>query len=405
MTKVSVIGLGYVGLPLAIQVSEAGNTVVGYDTNYSKILDINQGFVNIPGLDSKVVSKLISDKQFQATTDPSLISEADIVILAVPTPLDNFGNPDTSMLEDAAATVAKHCKSTSLIVNESTSYPGTLRNLIEPIFRSKSPHNLLFAAAPERVDPGNSEWNLANTPRVIAGLTKEATEKAILFYKTFCKSVYEASSPEVAEASKLFENTFRMVNIALVNEFTDISSKLGFSAHEAISAASTKPFGFMSFYPSIGVGGHCIPIDPMYLSHFAKRAGASTNLIDLAHDINSNMPSSVLKRIEKELDNSLLNKRIQIVGIAYKSNISDLRESPSIELLNKLREAGAQVIWHDPIVGRFGNETSSELDADIDLGLIITPYEKINLTIWKDSSVKVLDLSPISKNYGWPKFL
>lgn len=405
MTKVSIIGQGYVGLPLAIQACGAGYTVLGYDISKSKILDINKGLVSIPGVDPEVLSKLIANKQYEATNNPTLISEAEIVILAVPTPLDNFGNPDTSLLQSAATTVANNCKTTALIINESTSYPGTLRNLIEPIFRSKSSHRLLFAAAPERVDPGNMEWNLGNTPRVISGLTREATEKAIVFYKSFCTSVQEVSSPEVAEASKLFENTFRMVNIALVNEFTNISERFGFSANEAIAAASTKPFGFMSFYPSIGVGGHCIPIDPMYLSHYARLAGAGTELIDLAHRINLNMPSSVSKRIEKKLGNSLLGKRIQIVGIAYKSNISDLRESPSIELLNELRRAGAQVIWHDPIVGRFGGETSSELDVDVDLGLLVTPHEKINLNVWKNSNVKVFDLSPTPKNYGWPKFL
>jgi UDP-N-acetyl-D-glucosamine dehydrogenase len=405
MTKVSVIGQGYVGLPLAIQAAEAGHEVTGYDNNELKILEINQGVINIPGVNSELISSLLVDKRYTATNDPSHISESDVIIIAVPTPLDVDGKPDTTILESATQTVAQFCKVTALIVNESTSYPGTLRNLILPMFKSNSENQLLFAAAPERVDPGNGYWNLANTPRVISGLTSEATEKAIQFYETFCTTVHKVSSPEVAEASKLFENTFRMVNIALANELAEISNILGFSTHEAIEAAATKPFGFMPFYPSIGVGGHCIPIDPMYLSDVAKRAGADASLIDLAQNINSSMPKNTLKRIKTELNNDLLGKRIQLVGIAYKSNISDLRESPAIELLNELRDAGSTVTWHDPIVGQLGDETSSELDVNIDIGLIINPHEKIDFSIWKSSGIKVLDLSASPRSYGWPKSL
>jgi len=347
---------------------------------------------------------LINSGMYTPTYDATLISKSDVIVLAVPTPLDASGNPDTSLLEDAAITVAKNCKSTALIINESTSYPGTLRNLIEPIFRSKLDHKLLFASAPERIDPGNINWNLDNTPRVVAGLTSEATLKAISFYQTFCKVIHKASSPEVAEASKLFENTFRMVNIALANEFAIISKNLGFSAYEALTAASTKPFGFMPFYPSIGVGGHCIPIDPKYLSHSAKLAGVLPKLIDLAHDINISMPESVAMRIKTELGNDLLNKKIQLAGIAYKPNIPDLRESPALELIMELRKMGAIVTWHDPVVGKFDNEISSELDPNVDLGLIVTPHEQINFSLWKNSSVRILDLSANSRDYGWPKF-
>jgi UDP-N-acetyl-D-glucosamine dehydrogenase len=404
MIKVSIIGQGYVGFPLAIHAAIAGNTVVGYDNDKSKISDITQGKYPISGLDTSSISLLIDNNMYTPTYDPTLISESDIIVLAVPTPLDNNGNPDTSLLEDASRIVAKNCKSTALIINESTSYPGTLRNLVEPIFRSKLGHKLLFASAPERIDPGNINWNLGNTPRVIAGLTDEATIKAIDFYQTFCRVIHKASSPEIAEASKLFENTFRMVNIALVNEFADISNNLGFSAYEALTAASTKPFGFMPFYPSIGVGGHCIPIDPKYLSHSAKLAGATPKLIDLAHGINTSMPRSVALRIKTELNNDLLNKKIQLAGVAYKPNISDLRESPALELIKELRKMGSIVTWHDPIVGNFNSETSCELDPSVDLGLIVTPHEQINYSIWKNSSVRVLDLSANSRDYGWPKF-
>lgn len=404
MTEVSIIGQGYVGFPLAIHAATVGYKVVGYDIDKSKISDITQGKYPISGFDTSSVSLLLNSNMYRPTYDATLISKSDVIVLAVPTPLDANGNPDTSLLEDAAATVAKNCKSTALIINESTSYPGTLRNLIEPIFRSKLDHKLLFASAPERIDPGNINWNLDNTPRVVAGLTSEATLKAISFYQTFCKVIHKASSPEVAEASKLFENTFRMVNIALANEFAIISKNLGFSAYEALTAASTKPFGFMSFYPSIGVGGHCIPIDPKYLSHSAKLAGVAPKLIDLAHEINISMPKSVALRIKTELGNDLLNKKIQLAGIAYKPNIPDLRESPALELIMELRKMGAIVTWHDSVVGKFDHEISSELDPNIDLGLIVTPHEQIDFSLWKNFSVRVLDLSANAREYGWPKF-
>jgi len=403
MITVSIIGQGYVGFPLAIHAAIAGNTVVGYDNDKSKISDIAQGKYPTSGLNAQSISRLIDQNKYKPTFDPTLISESDVIVLAVPTPLDSNGNPDVSLLVDASKTVAKNCKSNALIINESTSYPGTLRNLVEPIFKSKHGHNLLFASAPERIDPGNVSWNLENTPRVVSGLTDEATVKAVNFYQTFCKVIHKASSPEIAEASKLFENTFRMVNIALVNEFATISNDLGFSAYEALTAASTKPFGFMPFYPSIGVGGHCIPVDPKYLSYSAKLAGGVPKLIDLAHDINTSMPKSVALRIKTELSNNLSDKKIQLAGIAYKSNIPDLRESPALELINELRKLGALVTWHDPVVGKFANETSVELDSNVDLGLIVTPHDQIDFSLWKNSGVRVLDLSANSIDYGWPK--
>jgi UDP-N-acetyl-D-glucosamine dehydrogenase len=404
MFNVAIIGQGYVGLPLAIYAAQAGNKVIGFDIDKQKILDILQGLVNTPDLSQNLLRNLIQNKNYQPTADIKEISNSDIIVLAVPTPLKIDGTPDTSFLESAAQLVSENCKSTALIVNESTSYPGTLRNLVKPIFNKKSLDKLTFASAPERVDPGNFKWNLENTPRVVSGLTSNATEKTVEFYRTFCREVKVVSSPEVAEASKLFENTFRMVNIALANEFAEISEKLGFSAYEAIDAASTKPFGFMAFYPSVGVGGHCIPIDPKYLSHVARLAGADSSLIDKAHEINSYMPSKLAVRIKNEFDGTLNNRKIQIAGIAYKPNVPDLRESPGIELLHELRDLGAVVTWHDPVVKELNQEKSSDLDINIDLGLIVTPHKIMNLLPWKESEVKVLDLSVSPENLGWPKY-
>jgi UDP-N-acetyl-D-glucosamine dehydrogenase len=404
MFNVSIIGQGYVGLPLSVYSAQAGNKVIGFDLDAQKILEIKQGLVNISGLNQNLLKNLILTGQYQPTTDIKNIRNSDIIVLAVPTPLRLDGTPDTSFLESAAQLVAQNCKPTALIVNESTSYPGTLRLLVKPIFDKKSLDKVIFASAPERVDPGNLKWILENTPRVVSGLTNEATEKTFEFYSTFCSEVEVVSSPEVAEASKLFENTFRMVNIALANEFAEISEKLGFSAYEAIDAASTKPFGFMAFYPSVGVGGHCIPIDPKYLSHVARLAGADSSLIDKAHEINSNIPRKLAVRIKNELDGSLKNKKIQIAGIAYKPNVPDLRESPGIELLHELRDLGAVVTWHDPVVKELNQEKSSDLEINIDLGLIVTPHKIMNFLPWKESGIKVLDLSVGPKNLGWPKY-
>jgi len=405
MFKVAVIGQGYVGFPLAIHAAEAGNTVIGYDIDDSKVTDINGGKFIIPELDSNLINSLLRNGKYIPTNDPTLMATSDIIVIAVPTPLNNVGNPDIAMLITAAEIVAKNCKSDALVINESTSFPGTLRNLIKPIFdKNRFDNEIIFASAPERVDPGNLKWNIKNTPRIVCGLTEDATQKTIDFYQTFCDIVQETSSPEVAEASKLFENTFRMVNISLVNEFADISSKLGFSAHEAIAAAATKPFGFMAFYPGIGVGGHCIPIDPMYLSYSAKVVEAEPKLIDLAQSINKRMPRYTAEKIKTLMDNDLSNKRIQIAGISYKPNIPDIRESPAIELLKELRKLGAIVTWCDPLVKNFNTEISSSLSQDLDLGLVVTPHDQFDFSEWKNSGIKVFDLSANSINYGWPKF-
>ena len=401
--EISIIGQGYVGFPLSIQLALEKNTVIGFDNNKFKISNLQKGEVDIPGINSSVLNKLLDEKRFIPTLDPNLISNSDVIILAVPTPLNEFGNPDTSFLELAAKTVANYAKDKSLIINESTSYPGTLRNLIKPIFDKHSKNTFLFASAPERVDPANLNWDLKNTPRVIAGLSDEATDKAVSVYSSFCSQIHRASSPEVAEASKIFENTFRMVNIALVNEFALIANKIGFSTQEAISAASTKPFGFMPFYPSIGVGGHCIPVDPKYLSYLSKSVGANSDLIDLAHKINSEMPKKTAQRIMTEVGGDLSNKRIQVAGIAYKPNVPDVRESPALELIKELKSLGASVSWHDPVVIELNGEKSSILETDIDLGLILTPHTTLDLTPWKLAKTRVIDLSANGNNYGWPK--
>jgi UDP-N-acetyl-D-glucosamine dehydrogenase len=292
----------------------------------------------------------------------------------------------------------------TLIVNESTSYPGTLRQFIKPLVELNR-KDLLFAAAPERVDPGNVNWSIKNTPRVLAGICELATKKVTDFYASFCRQIHIAPSVEVAEASKLIENTFRQVNIALVNELAEIANVLNFSIHDAITAAATKPFGFMPFFPSIGVGGHCIPVDPNYLSYIAELSGVEANFINLANKTNHLIHKKIAQRIENYLGGSLDGKHIQIAGITYKPNVADLRESPALLLINELQKKGAVVSWYDPLIPELNDVKSQNLTADIDLGLIVTPHDQINFSPWINSKTTVLDLSSTSRNFGWPKFI
>ena len=403
--KVTVIGQGYVGLNLAIGAARAGFNVTGLDIDKNLVLDLLEGKTVIPGITQRTIKKLIKNGKYTPSFSTEAMKDSDIVVIAVPTPLTQDRKPDLFFLETAAKQIAVNLSNRALIINESTSYPGTLRNFIKPIIESISDIEFDYASAPERIDPGNDKWNLDNTPRVIGGLTESALDKAAKFYKTFCSQVFLARTPEIAEASKLFENTFRQVNIALANEFSKISNSLGFSTHEAIRAAATKPFGFMEFYPSIGVGGHCIPIDPTYLSFTANRLGIPTEIIELSNKTNLLMPNYVVDKLRDYLESPLNGKRIQIAGIAYKVGVSDLRESPALILIKELRNAGATVSWHDPLVNRYKDEVSEPLDKSIDLGLIVTPHVEIDFKIWRNSETRVLDLSANSKDYGWPKFL
>jgi len=401
-----VVGQGYVGLPLAIAAARANFIVYGFDIDKLKIQNLRSGLSDSPEVTTFELLELQSKKKIHFVDLIPAISEPCIFVLAVPTPLDKNRKPDISMLKKACELISTVVTDGSLIINESTSYIGTLNTLIKPTIDSLSGFvDLDYAVAPERIDPGNSQWNMKNTPRLVSGTNERSTERAFDFYSTFCDQVYKVSKPEIAEAAKLFENTFRQVNIALVNELSNIADSIGFSTHETINAASTKPFGFMPFYPSIGVGGHCIPVDPSYLAFSAESVGADAKFIKLANITNSTMPKIIAERIKTILDGDLNGKKIQIAGITYKPNISDLRESPALDLLNELKSLGASVSWHDPFVTKHNEDQSSELKSDIDLGLIVTPHALIDFSIWKNSDVKVLDLSANPTNYGWPKFL
>jgi len=404
--RITVVGQGYVGLPISVCAAEAGHTVFGVDIDEKKISKLKLGISSSPEVSTDKLLNLQLQNKIKFSSSIKGSSGSAIYIIAVPTPLDSEHKPDLSFLTSACELIAQVIEPKSLIINESTSYIGTLRNLIKPIVdRQSGLTDLNYAVAPERIDPGNKFWSVKNTPRNIAGLTTLATQQSADFYSTFCDSVNVVSSPEVAECSKLFENTFRQVNIALVNELSEVANKLNFSTHEAIMAAATKPFGFMPFYPSIGVGGHCIPVDPSYLSFSAEMAGVDAKFIKLANQVNSAMPKIIKERIKDYLGGNLRGKQVQIAGISYKPDISDLRESPALDLIKELEMAGAIVSWHDPYIDEYNGKQSEAISSEIDLGLIVTPHSQIDFSIWKKTNVKVIDLSANSNDYGWPKFL
>jgi UDP-N-acetyl-D-glucosamine dehydrogenase len=377
MKKVAIIGQGYVGLTISAFAAKSYE-VIGFD-NSQKIVDqLNQGISHIEGVRSEDIKAAITAGNYRATANGADISGADIVVIAVPTPLDKDRKPDLSFIESACKTIAENISHPVLVINESTSYPGTIRGVIKPLIEKLSSGKVehLYAISPERVDPGRSDWDQKNTPRLYAGLTAEASKQTRDFYSSFCDKLVEVSSPEVAEAAKLFENTFRQVNIALVNEFAQISNALGISVYETLDAADTKPYGFMKFNPSAGVGGHCIPVDPSYLSHVAAGLGVPATFIERANEVNLEMPKYVVSRVAADNGGSLKGKKVQVVGVAYKPNVADTRETPAELVIEEAKKAGAEVTWHDELVGTWKGQSSTPLGADI--AIVVTLHDGVD---------------------------
>ena len=354
-TQVAIIGQGYVGLPLAIAACQAGHEVIGLDLNAALVEQLNSGNSHVEDVDSSLLQKFLKLNTYRSTTDARELSDADVILIAVPTPLSTSHEPDLSMLETAARIVGENIKTGALVINESTSYPGTLRNIIRPIVESSAltAADIDFAISPERVDPGNPTWKIRNTPRLYSGLSQRAKDRAREFYGSFCDELIELSEPEVAEAAKLFENTFRLINISLVNELALVFSKMGIDTREVLDAASTKPYGFTKFNPSVGIGGHCIPVDPYYLIEKAKQSGFDHKFLRTAREINNSMPAYTVESMQdllNEIKLPMKDTAIGVMGLSYKANVDDLRESPAIKIISELKKKKTKIIRYDPFI-------------------------------------------------------
>lgn len=389
--KVCVIGQGYVGLTISAFAS-AENQVIGFDSNKAIVDQLNQGISHIEGISSSSIQEAIKRGTYKASSNPHDIAGSEVVVIAVPTPLTLDRKPDLKFIESACRSIAENLTSPALIINESTSFPGTLRTLIKPLIEKLSAQvlNHSYAISPERVDPGRTDWDQTNTPRLFAGLTQEATDRTRDFYSSFCNNLIEVSSPEVAEAAKLFENTFRQVNIALVNEFAQISHALGIPVTETLDAANTKPYGFMKFTPSAGVGGHCIPVDPTYLAYLAAEKGVPATFIERANDVNLEMPRYVVSRVKADNGGSLEGKKVQVIGVSYKPNVADVRETPAALVIKELKLSGAEVTWHDELVKEWRGESSSNLGSS-EISIVVTRHKILSDKEILDSAGYVFD--------------
>ncbi len=361
--KVAILGLGYVGLPLAVVFGEAGFQVTGVDPDKRKINSLVEGKSYIPDVKTEIVAKLVKDGKFTATTDFSILKEMDAVSICVPTPLRKTGDPDMSFIISATEELAKYMHKGMVVVLESTTYPGTTRELLLPKLGME--HDLtigkdwFLAFSPERVDPGREDWTTINTPKVLGGITEACGEVATAWYEGAIKTVHHVSTAEAAEMAKLLENTFRMINIGLVNELAIMCERLGVDVWEVIDAAASKPFGFMKFTPGPGLGGHCIPIDPLYLSWKMKSFNYNARFIELASEINTNMPRYVVSRILEALNDRgkhLKGSKVLVLGVAYKPDIDDVRESPALDVIGLMRNKGAIVEYHDPYIPHVHHE-------------------------------------------------
>ena len=402
---VAIVGAGYVGVPLAHAFANAGKNVVLVDIDRARVERLNQGESYIEDIPSETLEPLVESGRISATTDYDEIRDADAILIALPTPLSRQREPDLRILVSAAGEIAKRLRPGHLVVLESTTYPGTTREQVLPVLeagsglRAGSDFHLAFS--PERVDPGREDWTTKTVPKVVGGINQASTDAAAAFYASAIDTVHRVSSPEAAELTKLLENIFRSVNIALVNELAQLCDRMGIDVWEVVEAAATKPFGFMSFKPGPGLDGHCIPIDPFYLTWKAREYGFYTEFIELAGKVNESMPwfcrSVVSQALNHSLQLSLSGSRILVLGVAYKPNISDTRESPAIKLIGLLEAAGSEVSYHDPHVPSFRENgvtmSSSPLDpASYDCVVVVTDHSGIDYERLVEDSKLVVDL-------------
>ncbi len=416
--RVGIIGLGYVGMPLALAAAEAGFPVVGLDTSRELLARLRKGMHESVDLDQRSLRKFIRDKAIRVTHQPEVIRDCDIVCICVPTPLTANQEPVLDYVKEASRVVAsalgRRSRRQVLVILESTSFPGTTHDVVLPILERGGANlcrefHLVFS--PERIDPGNKKWTLTNTPKLVGGERKCCTALGASFYRQFVQEVITLSSPAAAEMAKMLENVFRAVNIALANELWMMCDRMGLDVWEVIEAASTKPFGFMPFYPGPGLGGHCIPVDPFYLAYKAREFDFLSEFIELAGKINMNMPYFVLEMIARSLDKvhkSVRGSKVLVLGVSYKNDVGDTRNSPAIKIIQLLRTRGARVIYHDPHVPELPIEggvmrsvaLTAQLLAKVDLVLIHTAHTGVDYRMIEDCEALVVDTRNVLKRRG-----
>ena len=392
--SLAIIGQGYVGLPLAMAAVTAGWNVIGLDNSESRVNTLNKGRSPVEDISDLTLSSALKSGKYKATSNYSDISNADVVTICVPTPLDEKKQPDLAALRGATSSAAQFLKNGALLVSESTSYPGTLRNEVIPLVeknRATGAVNLYFAAAPERVNPGDAIWDLKNTPRLVSGIDKKSHEKALEFYQSICDEVVSVESPEIAEAAKLLENTFRLVNIGLANEFTKLCDSAGIDVNKVISAAASKPYGFMPFRPGVGVGGHCIPVDPLYLTFWARQNNLVAPMVELAEKTNREMHKYVADRALKLISAKKVKARVLLLGVAYKSGISDVRETPVAHLREHLIQLGHVVEWIDPLVSSWENSNPTNEFTGFDVAILAVNQTGLPIAKLQEIGTPILD--------------
>ena len=389
-----IIGQGYVGLPLAMAAVESGWTVVGLDNSASRVENLNRGQSPVEDISNETLSNSLKSGRYRVSSNFEDISNADVVTICVPTPLDDKKEPDLTALRSATISSAPYLKNGALLVSESTSYPGTLRSEVIPLVEKNRPagtKQLFFATAPERVNPGDQVWNQKNTPRLVSGIDKESHEKALDFYRSICDAVVPVETPEIAEAAKLLENTFRLVNIGLINEFTKLCGPAGIDVNKVVTAASTKPYGFMPFRPGVGVGGHCIPVDPLYLTWWAKQNDLSSPMVDLAEKTNTEMHKYVADRALKLIKLNKQKARILLLGVAYKVGVSDVRETPVSYLREHLINLGHVVEWIDPLVTSWEDTNPTKELKGFDVAILAVNQTELPIAELQRIGTPILD--------------
>ena len=413
--KVGVVGLGYVGLPLAVEKAKAGFETKGFDVQKEKVDMVNAGHNYIGDVVDSDLAKLVEEGKLSATSDFSFIKDCDFIAICVPTPLDKHQEPDISYVRDSAISISKHLSKNTMVVLESTTYPGTTEELIKPILEEgsglKCGEDFYLGFSPERVDPGNLIYKTKNTPKVVGAIGKDATEVIATMYRAVLEGdVYEVSSPAVAEMEKILENTYRNVNIGLINELTMLCNRMGISMWEVIDAAKTKPYGFQAFYPGPGLGGHCIPLDPYYLSWKAREYGFHTSMIESSMMINDRMPEYCVDRAGKILnrfEKSLKNAKVLVLGVAYKQDIDDYRESPAIRVIDELEKENAIVEYYDPWIPEYRENGQTrkgikDINPDIiksyDLIMITTAHSNVNYEMVQKNAKYIFDTKNVMKN-------